>query len=535
MDIRDLWFLTPNERGNPATDLDQHRGDGRAWTEGNRVAVLIHGATYFEKLYRELCDLQAGDSVQFTDWEGDPNQWLTGPGTEVGKVLAELAARGVKVRGLLWRSHPRRAHFSEGQNARLVREVNEAGGQLLLDERVLRGGSHHQKLVLLRRAASSENDVAFIGGIDLALGRRDDSRHEGDPNAVVMNPLYGPRPPWHDIQLEVRGPAVGDLALTFRERWEDPRPLDNRNPLRALLRVRNREPRHPAPLPPLPPDPPPDGPSSVQVVRTYPARRQGYPFAPQGERSVARAYLKALGRARRLVYFEDQYLWSYRAAEALASALVAWPELQVIIVVPRFAERGGKVSARSENIGQMKALELLREAGGERVEVYDLENLQGTPIYVHAKICIIDDVWLQVGSDNLNRRSWTHDSELSCIVVDSTLDQRQPADPGGLGDGARVLPRETRLALWREHLGRTPGDDSDLVDPLPGFQAWRAAASALDAWHREGCVGPRPPGHARPHVPQPMPASARRWAQVLHDRLVDPDGRPRRLRHSDEF
>ena len=69
--------------------------------------------------------------------------------------------------------------------------------------------------------------------------------------------------------------------------------------------------------------------------------------------------------------------------------------------------------------------------------MYDLDNDEGTPIYVHAKVCIIDDVWMTIGSDNLNRRSWTHDSELSCAIIDETVDEREPADPAGLGDGAR--------------------------------------------------------------------------------------------------
>ncbi len=243
------WFLSPAERGNPATEIDRQHDDGLAYTEGNRVKVLVHGATYFKRLYEELCTLDRDDWVHFTDWEGDPDERLAGPGTEVARVLAELAAKKVHVRGLLWRSHPTQAHFSEQENLKLVRQVNEAGGELLLDERVQHGGSHHQKLFVLRRSGGPDTDVAFVGGIDLAYGRRDDARHEGDPQPVDINPDYGERPPWHDIQLEVHGPAVGDLAYTFRERWEDPTPLDHRNPVRLAVRKLTRQPRRPDPLP----------------------------------------------------------------------------------------------------------------------------------------------------------------------------------------------------------------------------------------------------------------------------------------------
>jgi phosphatidylserine/phosphatidylglycerophosphate/cardiolipin synthase-like enzyme len=525
----DDWFLTTEERGNRATQLDRRRGNDKAWTEGNRVDVLIHGVEYFARLYEILSSLDNDDWVHLTDWEGDPDERLTGPGTEVGQVLAELARRGVHVRGLLWRSHPRQAHFSEQQNTKLVREINEAGGEILLDERVRRGGSHHQKLVVIRRASGPDDDVAFVGGIDLCHGRRDDANHDGDPQPVDLNPRYGDRPPWHDIQLQLRGPAVGDVAHTFRERWDDPTPFDHRNPLRIVLRHVTHQPRRPDPLPPPRRDPRPVGPHAVQVIRTYPAKKPPYPFAPDGERSIGRAYRKALRRARRLVYVEDQYLWSRDWAEAMATALRHEPELRLIAVVPRFAERGG-ISASAENIGQQRVISMLHDAGGDRVALYDLESARSIPIYVHAKVCVIDDVWLEVGSDNLNRRSWTHDSELSCAVLDATHDERDPRDPAGMGDGARVLPRHTRLRLWREHLGRDEDDDADLVDPVSGFEAWRAAAAALDAWHQSDRRGPRPPGHARVHQPEHVGRHKGWWAHAFHHLFVDPDGRPRHLR-----
>src|SRR3712207_9522582 len=64
------------------------------------------------------------------------------------------------------------------------------------------------------------------------------------------------------------------------------------------------------------------------------------------------------------------------------------------------------------------------------------------------------DVWASVGSDNFNRRSWTHDSELSSAVLDTTRDPREPRDPAGTGDGARTFARDLRLELAREHLDR---------------------------------------------------------------------------------
>jgi phosphatidylserine/phosphatidylglycerophosphate/cardiolipin synthase-like enzyme len=529
------WFLSADERGNPATEIDRRRGDGLAYTEGNDVRVLVHGAEYFPRLLEVLRGTERDEWIHFTDWRGDPDERLDGPGTEIARVLAGLASDGVHVRGLVWRSHADQAHFSEEENLHLVETVNEAGGEVLLDERVRRDGSHHQKLFVVRYSGDPDRDVAFVGGIDLCHGRRDDEQHGGDEQAIDLDPRYGPRPPWHDIQLEVHGPAVGDLAYTFRERWEDPTPLDHRNPWRARLTRIAREPRRPDPMPPMPPDPRPVGDHAVQVLRTYPAKRPAHPFAPEGERSIARAYLKAFQRARRLIYVEDQYLWSGAAAAVLADRLRSERSLHLVAIVPRYPDRDGRLSGPPYRIGQQRAVELLSEAGGDRVAFFDLEAPSGWPIYVHSKVCVIDDVWMIVGSDNLNIRSWTNDSELSCAVIDDQRDDREPADPGGHGDGARVLARETRLRLWREHLGRPDGDDSDLVDGVAAIELLHTAADELDAWHTQQTGAARPRGRLRHHRPEPVRGLAALWATAIHRLLVDPDGRPRALRRAGEF
>ena len=290
------WFLTMDERGNPDTSIDERR-DGIAWTEGNAVDVLVDGVEYFAALHEALCATGAGDSVLFTGLEGNADTRLLGrEGSEVGTVLAEAASRGVAVRGLVWRAHALIYH--EAENLVFSRRVNEAGGEVLLDQRIRRGGSHHQKIVVVRDGREPERDVAFVGGIDIAHGRGDSDDHIGDvQRANLSEENYGPRPPWHDCQVRVLGPAVDDIAYTFRERWEDPSPLDNRTPLRAALHRIARQPKAPSVLPPERVAASAAGPCAVQVLRTYPAGVTPYPFARDGERSIARAYMKAFRRA----------------------------------------------------------------------------------------------------------------------------------------------------------------------------------------------------------------------------------------------
>jgi len=215
--------------------------------------------------------------------------------------------------------------------------------------------------------------------------------------------------------------------------------------------------------------------------------------------------------------------------------LRAHPALRLIAVVPHHPDQDGPAAVYPQHVGRQAALELLAGAGGDRVAVYGIENDEATPIYVHAKTCVIDDVWAAVGSDNFNRRSWTWDSELGLAVVDATLDERAPVDPGGLGDGARRFARHLRLALAREHLGRAADDLDDLLDPVGAFEAFARAAAALRSWHDGGRRGPRPPGRVTPAWPAEVPRSARWWASPMYRLVYDPDGRTLTARRQGSF
>jgi phosphatidylserine/phosphatidylglycerophosphate/cardiolipin synthase-like enzyme len=470
---------------------------------GNLVTPLVHGHSYFARLVEVVSGTGAGDLVWFTDWRGDADQLLTESGPTVAKLFAAAAERRVDVRALLWRSHSDRTSFSAQENQGLGRAINEAGGCALLDERVRRGGSHHQKLVVVRFAGRPHDDVAFVGGIDLCHSRRDDADHGGDRQRQPMDARYGPAPPWHDAMVEIRGPAVRDVQETFVERWTDPTPLDHRNPYRRWRQRAADMPAKPTPLPAAEPAPPSCGPHVVQLLRTYGAKRPPYPFAVHGERTIAAAYERAFAKAERLIYLEDQYLWSSLVARALARALERQPRLQVVALVPRYPDADGRLTGPPNRWGQVEALEVLHRAGGQRVAVFDAHNPQGTPVYVHAKICIVDDTWMTCGSDNFNRRSWTHDSETSAAIV----------DPGG------ELARHVRLTLWAEHLQLPPGDGR-LNDLDGAIELWRQRADASDS-------------RVAVHRPMPVGRLTAPWAKLLYRTIYDPDGRPiqRRLRH----
>jgi phosphatidylserine/phosphatidylglycerophosphate/cardiolipin synthase-like enzyme len=166
----------------------------------------------------------------------------------------------------------------------------------------------------------------------------------------------------------------------------------------------------------------------------------------------------------------------------------------------------------------------MQDAAPGRVAIYGIENHEGTPVYVHAKVCVMDDVWATVGSDNFNRRSWTHDSELSAVVVDESAEDHSPY--------ARAL----RLTLAAEHLDREVDADSllevmgDCLDADGMFTAFADSARRLDEWHEAGQVGERPPGRLRCLRRPDLNALERAAALVPYLLLHDPDGRPKPLR-----
>jgi phosphatidylserine/phosphatidylglycerophosphate/cardiolipin synthase-like enzyme len=232
---------------------------------------------------------------------------------------------------------------------------------------------------------------------------------------------------------------------------------------------------------------------------------------------VARGHCKAVARASTLIYLEDQYLWLPLVVTCFADALRDNPKLHLIAVLPRYPDQDGRISRTPQLFGRGRAMIMLQRAGGDRVAFYSPENHAGVPIYVHAKVCIIDDEWASIGSDNMSRRSWTHDSELTCAVLDPTS----------------AHARDLRLRLAREHLQLT--DDATVRDPVAAFAVFAAAATELQRWQSGDRQGERPAGRLLPYHAPDLSRWTQRWSGVLYRSICDPDGRPRALRRGNTF
>ena len=143
-------------------------------------------------------------------------------------------------------------------------------------------------------------------------------------------------------------------------------------------------------------------------------------------------YVRALRRARSLIYLENQFLWSPEIVAILEDKLRHPPsdEFRIVVLLPHKANNGQDDTRGM--LGRLVAAD--HDDRFLATTIHSRTGERSGPLYVHAKIGIVDDAWLAVGSANLNEHSLFNDSEVDVVTCD-------PA-----------LARDTRLRLWSEHL-----------------------------------------------------------------------------------
>jgi phosphatidylserine/phosphatidylglycerophosphate/cardiolipin synthase-like enzyme len=197
----------------------------------------------------------------------------------------------------------------------------------------------------------------------------------------------------------------------------------------------------------------------VQLVRTVPERLYG--GLPRGEFTILESYTRALAAAQRFIYIESQFLWSPEIVQILAAKLRQPPrsDFRLVTLLPAHPNNGN-----DDTRGQLGVLADAAVRGGDeaRFLACTLYQPRGAPVYVHAKVAIVDDRWLTVGSANLNEHSLFNDTEVNVVVRDP------------------VFARNARRRFWSEHLETDlDRDPVDLVD-----SEWRPRAFAADRSHR---------------------------------------------------
>jgi len=399
---------------------------------GNHVEVLVDGAEALPAIAQAIAG--ARSHVELAGWYFSPDFQLEERGCSLRELLADAAER-VDVRLLAWAGAPLPLFRPDRKDVQRALERLTGGTRIRrgLDARERPMHCHHEKLVLV------DGELAFVGGIDLTT-------LEGDRYDTSDHPARGTHG-WHDATALLRGPAVADVAAHFALRW------------REVTGESLPQAESPAET----------GTLDVQVVRTVP--EHVYDALPAGDFTIAETYLSALAGAQRFIYLESQFLWSPEIVDVLTRKLKDPPsdEFRLLVVLPARPANG-----REDTRGQLGVL-VDADDGGNRFlacTLYQPGTNPASGVYVHAKIGIVDDRWLTIGSANLNEHSLFNDTEMNLVVVDDDL------------------VRAVRLRLWAEHLECS---ESELERPVHELvdERWRPRAEAELARIREG----RPPTH----------------------------------------
>ncbi len=290
--------------------------------------------------------------------------WSGGIGHEFANAFAERARAGVQVRAILdWQG-------SLTMSAADRKTMHDAGVQIVsynplrwYDPRRLNNRTHRKLLIV-------DGKIGFTGGVgiaDLWLGHAEDSDH------------------WRDTHYRIEGPAVAQLQGVFMDNWikscgEVLHGNDFFPPLRRAGNI------------------------LAGATKSSPGR---------GNPNMRLLFLLSLASARHSIKIESPY---FVPDKLLVQELIAARKRGVLIqVIAPGRQIDSKITRATSRAGWGPLL----EAG---VEINEYKHTM-----IHAKLLIIDDLWVSVGSSNFDNRSMRLNDEANLNVLDQTFAQKHSA------------------------------------------------------------------------------------------------------------
>jgi len=412
--------------------------DDTCWkiAEADRLAVIIDAAEYFRRAKEAM--LQAQSRIMLVGWDFDTRikfepegKTLEGP-NDLGAFLKWLPKHrpGLEIKLLKWSLGAFNA-VTRGMAPVFVQNwLTPDSLQFEIDLAHPVGAAHHQKILVI------DDQIAFCGGIDMTVDRWDTSDHT-DENTNRTKPNGKSYGPWHDATTAVDGAAAKAVGQMARDRWhaatgQELEPVTATDgdywPTELVPTMRSVD---------------------VAVARTLPE------IPGRDEvREIESLYLAVIADARDYLYLESQYLASRVIADALEKRLREPEGPEIVLVLPRHAD--GWLEQQAMDGARHRLLHMLWRADTHgRFRAYHPVTASGEPIYVHAKIVVMDDRLLRVGSSNLNNRSMGFDSECDLAV------EVEPGRPET--DTHRTAIRGVRNRLLSEHLDISVDELEDAI------------------------------------------------------------------------
>ncbi len=443
-----------------------------------RLSVVIDAEDYFAAARAAM--LQAKRRIMLIGWDFDSRIRLGGPKggpdapDKIGEFILWLVNRNpdLNVYLLRWDLGAIHTLFRGSTIFTFMKWMAHKRIHTKLDGAHPPGASHHQKIVVI------DDSFAFCGGIDMT-GDRWDTRGHLDEEPGRKRPNGRPYPPWHDATTALEGPAAARLGVLARDRWE----IAGGDPLRAI------EPTHeawPDILTPQFHD------VDVAISRSRPTLPKLEPI-----REIEALYLDMIAAAKRFIYAESQYFASRRIAEAIARRLDEPDGPEIVIINPLTAN--GWLEPIAMDSARARLFEALRRRDTHRrLRLYHPQTAAGKPIYVHAKVMIVDEEMVRVGSSNMNNRSMRLDTE-----CDVTIERACPAN-GACSTAIRTI----RDGLIAEHLGVPEAEVTARIDSEGSLIA------TIEALRGEG----------RTLVPYEIPDISAVETWLADNEVLDPEG-----------
>lgn len=428
------------------------------YVHATRASVVIDADGYFELISDAM--LNARQRIFLIGWDFDTRIHLSAGRhsrvetdrqqrypTRLGSFIVWLVKRrrDLDIRVLKWNFAFVKSLFRGRMVFDLIRWAARDHVDFKLDSAHPAGCSHHQKIVVI------DDMFAVCGGIDMTSDRWDtrDHLHEDVRRRLPNGKPYAP---WHDVTMLMEGEAARSLSELGRDRWEAAggKPLlpctpqeGSAWPDRLVADFENVE---------------------IGIARTR---------AKYGECSqiseIEALFVEQIARAKRFVYAETQYFASRKIAEAIAKRLDEPDPPEFVIINPRNAD--GWLEQQAMDTARVRLVQSLKERDhAGRFRIFVPYTSGGTPIYVHAKLTIVDDEILRVGSANMNNRSMGLDSE--CDVF---IDAQRPAN-----NGVEARIERLRHSLLAEHCGVGEEDVANLL------AAHGSMIAMIDALPKEG-------------------------------------------------
>ncbi|MEE2058730.1 phospholipase D-like domain-containing protein [Rhodococcus artemisiae] len=387
----------------------------------DRLSFIVDAADYFR--HAKSAMLQARERIMLIGWDFDTRikfepegRTLDGP-NRLGAFLKWLPEQNpdLDIHLLKWNIGALTA-IGRGMTPVFVLDwLSDPRVHFEIDGAHPIGAAHHQKIIVI------DDAIAFCGGIDMTVDRWDTSDHP-DRSRYRREPSGRRYGPWHDVTTAVDGEAARALGEQARARWKSATGAD-------LDPVGPREAIWPDGLAPTVTD------IDVSIARTLPEYD-----GREGVHEIEALYLAVIENARHSLYLESQYLASRALAEALAARLREDGGPEIVLVIPRNAD--GWLEQKAMDGARRSLLHMLWHADvHSRFEAYYPVTQAGEPIYVHAKVVVMDDTVVRIGSSNLNNRSMGFDTECD-LALESTR----------VGDPVSRAAAELRSRLLAEHL-----------------------------------------------------------------------------------